>query len=306
MKSVLVTGASGFIGGHCLPLLVASGYEIHAVSNTGVPQSTRGVAWHRCNLLDAPQVDDLLANVRPTHLLHLAWYAEPRKFWASAENVNWLQASANLVQTFARHGGRRVVAAGSCAEYDWASGHCSETTTPLRPATLYGACKLSFQICLEAYCREFGLTSAWGRVFFLYGPNEPQEKFVASIILSLLRGQPARCSQGDQVRDFLYVRDTAQAFVTLLDSEAIGPMNIASSEPISVAKIATRVAEKVGCLGLLELGALPTRAGEPQTLTADNLRLRTETTWKKTYDLERGLDETIAWWKAKLAASATV
>ena len=307
MKRVLITGASGFIGGHCLPLLVTNGYEVHAVSTREAPPAdAAGIIWHRCNLLEPPRVDDLLASVRPTHLLHLAWYAVPHKFWSSTENLQWVQASLNLVHAFARHDGRRFVASGSCAEYDWAAGHCSETTTPLRPATLYGACKLGFQIVLEAYCRQFGLTSAWGRIFFLYGPNEPPEKFVASIISSFLRGQPARCSHGDQIRDFLHVRDVARAFVTLLDSETSGAMNIASAEPIALKTVARRIAEKMGCMPLLQLGALAARSGEPPVLTADNTRLKVETAWKMSYDLESGLNETIAWWKANLASHATI
>ena len=55
----------------------------------------------------------------PTHLLHLAWYAEPGLFWRSPENLRWVEASLRLLRAFAEHGGQRAVMAGSCAEYAW-------------------------------------------------------------------------------------------------------------------------------------------------------------------------------------------
>jgi len=305
MKRVLVTGARGFIGGHCLPLLDAQGYEVHAISTKEPHQGDMpNVAWHRCDLLDGNQIENVVAHVKPTHLLHLAWYTVPRDYWTSIENLRWVHASLHLIQAFTRQSGRRIVAAGSCAEYDWTDGRCSEATTPLRPATLYGACKLGVQTVLDAYCRQLGMSCAWGRVFFLYGPRENAERFVPSIIRSLLKGAPARCSHGNQIRDFLYVRDVASAFVALLGCEASGAINIGSSQPIALKDIARMIAEKLGAPELLELGALPAMTDDLPLLIADATRLKSETTWTMDYDWETGLDETIAWWRANLATRA--
>ena len=126
MKKVLLTGASGFVGRHCLPALVARGYEVHAVSSsaTAPADTPPGVRWHQADLLDGAQVSALLAQVRPRHLLHSAWYAVPGKYWTAPENFRWVRASLHLLQTFAAHGGRRVVVVGSSAEYDWHYGYC--------------------------------------------------------------------------------------------------------------------------------------------------------------------------------------
>jgi nucleoside-diphosphate-sugar epimerase len=262
------------------------------------------VAWHRCDLLDSNQIENVVAHVKPTHLLHLAWYTVPHDYWTSIENLRWVHASLHLIQAFTRQSGRRIVAAGSCAEYDWTDGRCSEATTPLRPATLYGACKLGVQTVLDAYCRQLGMSCAWGRVFFLYGPRENAERFVPSIIRSLLKGSPARCSHGNQIRDFLYVQDVASAFVALLACETSGAINIGSSQPIALKDIARMIAEKLGGTELLELGALPAKADDPPLLIADATRLKSETNWTLDYDWETGLDETIAWWRANLATRA--
>ncbi len=152
----------------------------------------------------------LLAEVRPTHLLHLAWIAEHGRYWEAPENDAWVDASIDLTARFAAMGGKRFVGAGSCAEYDWsdgslAAGVCEEGLTPCRPSTLYGRSKLRFCEHLSAHG---ALSQAWGRLFFLYGPWEDPRRLVPTIIQSLLEGQAgAGSDQGTTVRDFLDARE---------------------------------------------------------------------------------------------------
>src|ERR1044072_871931 len=219
MKKVLVSGASGFIGRHCLPILVARGYEVHAVATKPQADLEAAVTWHFVDLLDGEMAANLIRDMNPTHLLHLAWYAVPGKYWRATENLDWVAASLNLVKAFAREGGKRVVIAGSCAEYDWSDGWCSESTTLLAPATLYGACKHALRVMVDAYARQSNLSFAWGRLFYLYGPYEQPQRLVSSVIRSLLLDERAQCSSGEQKRDFLFVQDAASAFTALLDSD---------------------------------------------------------------------------------------
>lgn len=300
MNRVLVTGAGGFIGRPALSLLVQRGYEVHAVSTQGVEEDSAGARWHRADLLDPNAANALVASVRPTHLLHLAWYTEPGGFWTSSENLRWLGASVRLVQEFAAGGGRRAVIAGTCAEYDWRFGVLSEVDTPLAPNTLYGASKHALRAVVAALAAESGFGYAWGRVFFLFGPGEHPAKLVASVARALLRGEPAPCSHGKQVRDFLHVHDVASAFVRLLDSEATGPVNVGSGEPVSVGQLVSIIGELTGRPELLRFGEVSSCPGEPPVILADTGRLRQELGWKPTFSLEAGLADTVAWWRAEL------
>jgi len=81
MKSVLLTGATGFVGHHCLQPLLARSFTVHAVTAKASGPLFPDVQWHRVDLLDPAQVRGVLTAVRPTHLLHFAWYTEPGKYW---------------------------------------------------------------------------------------------------------------------------------------------------------------------------------------------------------------------------------
>src|SRR5690348_9146294 len=296
MKKILVTGASGFIGRHCLPLLVQQGYDVHAVARRKPQWKTEpDVQWHESDLLQLGNVPNLLRQVRPALLLHLAWYAVPQKFWTAPENLDWLRASLDLLRSFTENGGERIVAVGTCAEYDWSSGECVEGETPLAPATLYGTCKLAFSQILDAWSRQTGLSSSCGRVFFLYGPQEHPSRVVAYVTQSLLEGKEALCSDGTQMRDFLHVEDVASAFVSMLGSDVDGPVNIGSGKAVALRDVLMTIGELTGRPELLRFGARGS-AGEAPAFWANNQKLL-QSGWSPRYNLTRGLAETVEWWR---------
>ena len=302
MKRVLVTGSTGFIGRHSLAGLIAAGYEVHAVTVNGPLPGLDEVHWHDSDLLDQRHINDLVMSIRPTHLLHFAWYAAPGEYWTAPENVLWEQASLALLHAFIQHGGQRVVTAGTCAEYDWNYGFCSERYTPLAPHSLYGICKHALQMTLHGYALQAQVSAAWGRIYILYGPHEHPNRLVSSVIRALLRGEPALCTHGNQVRDFLHVQDVASAFVALLDSSVIGPVNIASGQAMPLKTVISIVGEQLNRADLIRLGALPVSSDEPPFIVADVRRLQEEVGWHPTYDVVSGLAQTIGWWRQQLGA----
>jgi nucleoside-diphosphate-sugar epimerase len=294
MRRLLFTGAGGFIGSRAVPYLLERGFEVHAVGRR--PFELEGCTAHTANLLDASEAKRVIEQVRPTHLLHLAWYVEHGKFWTSPENTRWVEASIALLREFAEHGGRRVLTAGTCSEYETGHALCVENETPSKPATLYGACKYALSVLQTAMCRQMGVSSGWGRVFFLYGPGEPERKLVSSVITSLLRGEAAATTHGEQVRDFLHVEDVARGLVAALDSDLEGAVNIGSGEPVTQRHVVETIARLIGRPDLLQLGAVPAGANDPTHLIPDVSRLRS-TGFTPKYTLESGLAETIEWWK---------
>ena len=298
-KVVLLTGATGFIGRHAVEPLRARGYEIHAVSTRGAPADMPGVQFHQGNLLEPGTARRVLAAVKPSHLLHLAWYVVPGKLITSPENYEWVRASMELVQEFAAAGGKRVTSCGSGYEYDWRYGFCNEQLTAQVPNTVYGACKQALNLMTENFAATANLSSAWGRVFFLYGPHEHPQRLVSSIILSMLRGEPAKSSHGRQIRDYMHVQDVADGLVAVLDSELRGTVNVSSGRATQIRDIVLTLGSLLGRPELVQLGALPARANDAPMVVGDNAKIMAELGWQPKFELDSGLAHTIDWWKAR-------
>ena len=172
MKRVLVTGASGCIGRQAVPRLLRDGWEVHAASRGRALAATPDVIEHAVDLLDPAASRALVDRVRPDALLHLAWYVAPGRWATHPSNLDWVAASLELVRRAHEAGAQRVVVSGSGLEYDWQYGYCVEDQTPCQPHTLYGVAKHALRLLLEGYATHAGLSLAWARVFFLFGPHE--------------------------------------------------------------------------------------------------------------------------------------
>jgi len=296
----LVTGGTGFLGSHCLAPLRDRGFEVLALHRARPTVDCAGIHWVRGDVMDRAAMRELLREYRPQGLLHLAWFVEPGKLITDASNLDWVSATLDLIRAFRESGGERCTVSGSCYEYDWRFGYCSEDVTPCEPDTLYGASKDGLRRTFLAYCNTSGLSGSWGRAFFMYGPRENPARLVSSVILSLLRGEPAKSSHGLQVRDYLHIQDVADGIVALFASPARGPYNIAAGAPTTIRQIVELLGRLTGRADLLHIGALPARANDAPLVLGDGRRMLQEVGWKPAIALEVGLADTVEWWRAHL------
>jgi nucleoside-diphosphate-sugar epimerase len=297
MKRVLVTGANGFIGARTTAFLTARGFQVHAI---GRRRPTGQVEFHQADLLRVDELQAALAEIRASHLLHLAWDVSPGRYWCAPENLDWVCASLQLLRAFAAAGGRRAVIAGTCAEYQWGQPRFLENTTPCEPATLYGAAKNGLRQIVESFGVNTGLSIGWGRIFFLFGPGEKSGRLVSDAIRSLTLAQPLLTTHGNQRRDFLHVDDVAGAFAALVDCEVAGAVNIGSGHAVSVRTLLEAIASQIGNGDCLKFGARALPQSEPPIIEADPTRLSCEVGFTPQYDLVGGLSDTIAWWNHHL------
>ncbi len=268
MTRILVTGGGGFVGRQVVPRLRDAGHDVIAPSRA------------EADLL-APGVPASLAQTTGAEVLvHLAWEAAPG-YAMSPANPAWLRASLDLATAFVDAGGRRIVAAGSCAELD------------LERPTPYADCKRALHLGLRGLAATRGSGLAWARLFFLYGPGEHPQRLVASLAASLAAGEEALASAGRQRRDYLDVRDAGAAIAALALVHATGLFDVASGDAPAVADIARAIATAADRPGLLRLGALPP-PDEAALIVGDPAALRAATGWYPQIPLADGLREAVA------------
>jgi nucleoside-diphosphate-sugar epimerase len=258
MTRMLVTGATGFVGGAVVRRLLADGHEV-------VPL--------QLDLLQAGE-DDVARLVEAellTHCLHAAWYTSHADYLTADINREWRDATLRLAAGFHAGGGRRLIGLGTCLEYDQAAppGAFSEATTPLRPDTLYARCKV------ETFERLSGLGGfAWARLFFIYGPGDRAGRLVPYVLETLARGEPAAPRFGGLRRDYIHVDDLAGQLARIAASELEGAVNTGTGTAVRLSEIFAAAGALFGRPDLVRSNdAVPDR--ERESIEADMTRFRT-------------------------------
>jgi nucleoside-diphosphate-sugar epimerase len=292
---ILVTGSSGFIGRQVVGQLIRRQVDVIGCSRS--PTHVRGAHHVAVDLTIPGAAKALVENVRPTHLLHLAWNAAPGIFWNAGDNLDWCAASLELVRAFYAADGQRAVLAGSCAEYDWTcDALLDEYRSPTNPATLYGVTKDALRRMVLNYAHQHTHAIAWGRIFWLYGPGETSGRLVSDVAGALCKGETPAVSEGAQKRDFLHVADVASAFVAALFSDYRGIFNVCSGSAVPVRDVVQCLADAMGKQNSVRFGARRSNPAEPPVLYGSVDRLYNDIGFKPNFDLRGGLKNTAEWW----------
>ena len=309
MPVILVTGAPGFVGRWAVKALIERGFEVHGTSRVrGVSSSA---TLHHVDLHDAISSAALIDRVQPSHLLLCAWSTDHGVFWTDPANARWVASVVAAAKCFLTAGGRRIVLAGSCAEYNWSDPALgkkpiSESMVLDTPQTLYGRAKREASEAIGALAQDSGATFAAGRIFFPMGWGESPQRFLPTVVNALLSDRPARLGSGRQIRDVIDVRDAGAALAGLAASEVRGAVNIGSGRGIALADVARLAANSRGRADLLQFGAIPARTGEPQYLVADVARLRDDVGFAPRYSIDETIDSSFEYWTRQKSVPGVV
>lgn len=268
--TVLLTGACGFVGRQVLRALAERGVQVRVV----VREGSRGGLPVLEAIEKVIATPDLFGETADwwaeackgiDTVIHVAWYAEPGKYLQSARNIDCLAGTLQMAKGAARAKVRRFVGIGTCVEYDLAGGVLS-VDTPLRPVTPYAGAKAAAFMALSQWLPSQDVEFAWCRLFYLHGEGEDQRRLVPYLRSKLATGEPANLTSGNQVRDFLDVREAGRLITDIALSRKQGAANICSGIPIKVRQLAEQIADEYGRRDLLAFGARPDDPLEPPSV----------------------------------------
>ena len=160
---------------------------------------------------------------------------------------------------------KKFVGIGTCFEYDVSYGQLS-VITPLAPSSIYAKAKVNTFLNIKKIFENGNhrSTYAWCRLFYLFGENEDERRLVSLLRKKLSKGEHVKLSKGEQIRDFINVRDAAEQIAHIALTDINGPQNICSGIGITVRGMAEKVAtDYAGGKELLIFGALKEREFDP-------------------------------------------
>jgi UDP-glucose 4-epimerase len=312
---VLVTGGAGFIGSHLVDSLLLAGSRVAVLdnfrngtmANLAGAERTGRLEVIRGDIADPEVCTRAMRGVEA--VFHLACLGVRHSLYDPVENhqVNAL-GSLNLLQAALKAKVRRFLYVSSSEVYGAALSFPLTEQAATWPTTVYGASKLAGEHYAAAYHRCFGLPVVRVRPFNNYGPRAHFEgdsgEVIPRFILRSLAGEaPVIFGDGSHTRDFLYVRDCADALISIAECDAlVGEIvNLGYGEEIRIDELARLVLEAVGRPDLQPVYAQE-RPGDVPRLWADPAKLRAATSFRPHTKPSQGLRETVKHYRALYAA----
>lgn len=314
-RTVLITGATGFTGSSLVELYAARGWNVHGVHRSEPddrswmpPEAT----FHRIDLRDAAAVEDLIGDLQPVVVHHLAANSSVAASWDDPLGTLDANASAqfHLLEAVRRGAPQaRVVVAGSCDVYGRVAPEDNPVneTHALLPVTPYALSKVVQDLMAFQYAAIHGLAVIRARPFLQLGPRRAARFVAGSFARQIaeieigIRPPVIEVGNIDLQRDFTDVRDVARGLAALAEHGTSGEAyNIASGVAHSLDDMLTSMVERTGMrVDIIPIERLRRRNEAPE-LVGDATKLRTETGWKPEIPFEQSAADTLAYWRERV------
>jgi len=304
MSKILVSGGAGFIASHLTDKLIGEGHDVVVIDNlsTGKKENLNPkTKFYEMDICDS-EISQIFQDEKPEIVFHFAAQIDVRKSVKDPiqdAEVNIL-GSLSLLQNCQKNGVKKFIFASSGgAIYGDTDIIPTPETHAENPESPYGICKLTIEKYLHFYKQTFGLNYTALRLANVYGPRQDSKGEAGVIAIfcnKMLKDKEVIINgDGEQSRDFVYVDDVVNAAVLSIEQEKSNIYNIGTGEETNINEIFNEI-KGLTSSSCKEIHA-PAKLGEQKRSCLDNSKARQELDWDPKYNLERGLQETINWFK---------
>lgn len=304
---VLITGAAGFVGSHLVEGCLAAGAAaVHAVVRPGSAAERlrhlpagRTLHQHAVDLTQAAAVQDLINQVRPTLVYHLAahgayrWQTDPTAIFATN-----LHGTQHLLMALRAQPPQLLINMGSSSEYGAKPRPMRETDLP-EPTTAYAVAKAAQTLLCQTEALTAGYPIVTFRLFTMYGPGEDVGKIIPVLLRAASTGQPLPLAQPELGHDYVFVADAVDALLQLAALKRYSGQifNIGSGQQTTLRQLVAVVEEVTGRPLAVQWGAYPAPATDSHIWLADQTKTQRLLHWQANTDLAAGIQRTWQWYK---------
>lgn len=303
MKTILISGVTGFLGSHIAEELIGKGYSVVALKRKSsdlwrCKSFINAIYWIDCD--DLIQAEKDIKKYNPDILIHCAWggvsASERENLVEQEKNLTFL---VNLLCVVKNTTISKIIALGSQAEYGHFEGSVDENHA-CRPNSAYGTTKICASIILKSFAKANNIEWYWIRIFSVFGPREEKNWLIPATINNLLVKKEMNLTSCEQKYDYLYVKDFACGILSIVECEKdqSGIYNMSRGSCIQLKEIMTFLELNLSPeQKLLHIGSLPYRPNQVMHMEGNSNRFFSAFGFQPMNDIFEELKITIEYYK---------
>jgi UDP-glucose 4-epimerase len=290
-KTILLTGASGFLGQYILKKLLKYNYKIIVISNRNKKiVKNKKIKIIKLSLLNFYNLQKNLINYKIDHVIHCAWIGVQAKERNDNIQERNIKIAKNLKRFFKtnQYTIKSFISFGSQAEYGLQDGMLKENLC-LKPITKYGKTKVKIYGIFKDFFSNKKTRFVWFRVFSGYGESKNTKWIIPNTISKIKKGDKLKFSLGNQVYNFIHLSDIANAVYKALIKPVEGIYNLADKKNYKIKSVIKMIFKASGQKTKPKFGELKYRKDQIMNFRASTKKIQRDLNWKPKISLKKGI-----------------